>query len=164
MDLENGDQVPQSPEAPHDDEAPFYPDTDSEIEMDTGMLGLLKTCSGREDVKKQVMQDADEILKMVRDLGGSVKGYRKERNKAMKGIVSEIYSAPRSTKTIKMMPSSEVLAGFALDLTTHDSDGRAWDFDDEEMRRRARKKVETEEPMFLIGAPFCRPYGPLHAL
>jgi hypothetical protein len=26
--------------------------------MDTGMIGLLKTCSGREDVKKQVSQDA----------------------------------------------------------------------------------------------------------
>ena len=62
------------------------------------------------------------------------------------------------------MPRSEVLAGFALDLTTHDSDGRAWDFDDEEMRRRARKKVDTEEPMFLIGSPFCTPYSPLQAL
>ena len=76
MGLENGDQVPHSPE--DEPRSPLYPESDSEIEMDTGMLGLLKTCSGREDVKKQVMQDADEILKMVRDLGGLVKGTRKK--------------------------------------------------------------------------------------
>jgi hypothetical protein len=82
----------------------------------------------------------------------------------MKGIVSEIYSTPRITKMIKMLPSSEVLAGFALDLTTCDTDGRAWNFDEEEMRTRARKKFEDEEPMFLIGSPPCTQYSPLQAL
>ena len=82
----------------------------------------------------------------------------------MKAIVSEIYSPPRVTKTIKMMPSSEVLAGFALDLTTHDTDGRAWNFDEEDMRQRARKRQDTEKPMFLIGSPPCTVYSPLQAM
>ena len=37
MDLENGNQVPQSPEANPEEEprSPLYPETDSEIEMNT---------------------------------------------------------------------------------------------------------------------------------
>jgi hypothetical protein len=125
MDLENGNQVPQSPQ-PDDDYEPTTPrGSDSEVEMDMGMVGLLKTCGGNHEAKELVTRDAEEILKLVRDLGGSVSTYKRERNKAMKGIVSEIYSPPRITKTIKMMPSSEVLAGFALDHTTCDTDLRA---------------------------------------
>ena len=140
MDLENGEETPQSPQ-PDDDYEPTSPrGSDSEVEMDTGLIGLLKTCSGREDLKARVSKDSEEIMKLVRDLGGSVPKYKRERKSALKGIVAEIYSAPRITKTIKMMPSSEVLAGFALDLTTCDTDGRAWNFDEEEMRTRARKK------------------------
>ena len=111
MDVEHGDQALQSPEPPGLEHERTEPrGSESEAEMDTGLLDLLKTCSGLEDMKKRVSRDAEEILKMVRDLGGSVPAYRKERNKAMKAIVSEIYSAPRITKTIKMLPSSEVLA------------------------------------------------------
>ena len=63
-----------------------------------------------------------------------------------------------------MMPSSDVIAGFALDLTTTDVDGRAWNFDEKEMRDRARKKFHAEEPMFLIGSPSCQHYSLLQAL
>jgi hypothetical protein len=160
MDLENGDQVPQSPG--YEQTEPRG--SDSEDEMDMGMVGLLKTCGGEESIKEHVTRDAEEILKLVRDLGGSTSAYKRERSKALKGIVAENYSAPRVTKTIKMMPSSEVLAGFALDLTTHDVDGRACNFDEEETRQRARKKVDKEQPMFRIGSPFCTPYSPLQAL
>ena len=164
MDLDNGDQVPQSPQ-PDDDYEPTTPrGSDSEVEMDMGMVGLLETCSGHQEAKELVTRDAEEILKLVRDLGGSVSAYKRERNTAMKGIVSEIYSPPKITKTIKMMPSSEVLAGFALDLTTCDTDGRAWNFDEEEMRTRARNKFDTENPLFLIGSPPCTQYSPLQAL
>ena len=115
-------------------------------------------------MKRAVLRDSEEILNLVRHLGGSVKAHRRERDKAVKGVVAEIYSAPRVTKTIKMMPSSAVIPGFALDLTTHDEDGRACNFDEEEMRIRARKKVNEEKQMFLIGSPFCTPYSPLQAL
>jgi hypothetical protein len=77
---------------------------------------------------------------MARDLGGSVSKYKRERANAMKGIVSEIYSTPRVTKMIQMMPSSQVWAGFALDFATCDADGRAWNFDGEEMRNQAQAR------------------------
>ena len=68
----------------------------------------------------------------------------------MEGIVREICSTPRITKMTKTMPRWEVLAGFALNLTTCDTDGRAWKFDEEDMRTTARQKVDAEEPMSLI--------------
>ena len=98
MDLEHDDKASQSDE--EEPISPLHPERDSEIEMDTGMLGLLKACSGRQDAKERVTRDAEEILKLVRDLGGSVSAYKRERKPAMNGIVSEIYSAPIATKTI----------------------------------------------------------------
>jgi hypothetical protein len=90
MEFENGNQAPQTPEVQGDgDQSPSYSPTtprgsDSEAEMDTGMIGLLKTCSGREDVKQKVQRDAEEIMRIVRDLGGSTHAYKKERSRAMK--------------------------------------------------------------------------------
>lgn len=160
MELEDGGQIPQPPEVP-DSMCEPTEKAESEADMDTGMLGLLKTCSGREGLKARLVRDSEGILKLVRDLGGSVPGCKRERNKAMKGIVSAIYSTPRITKMIKMMPSSEVLVGFALDRTTCDTDGKAWNFDEQGMRTRVGQKADTEEPMFPIGSPFCTPYSPL---
>jgi hypothetical protein len=160
MDLENGDQIPQSPSY-----AQTSPrGSDSEIEMDTGMVELLKVCSGNAEIRKTVQRDAEEIMKIVRGLGGSRNAYTRKLSKALKGIVSEIYSPPRITRAITMMPSSEVIAGFALDLTATDDDGRAWNFDEEEMRDRARTKFHKEGPMFLIGSPPRTAHSPLQAL
>ena len=73
MDLEHGDQVPQSPGY-----EPTSPrGGESEADMDIGPLGLLKTCSGREDVKQRVSRDA-EVLKVVRCVGGSVSACTRE--------------------------------------------------------------------------------------
>ena len=63
-----------------------------------------------------------------------------------------------------MMPSSQVVAGFALDLTTCDEDGRPWNFDEKEMRDKARKKIQEEKPLFLIGSPCCTLWSSLQAL
>ena len=63
-----------------------------------------------------------------------------------------------------MMPSSEVIAGFALDLTTTAVDGRASNFDEKEMRDSARQKLHAEEPMFPIGPPPCQHYSSLRAV
>ena len=116
MDLEDGGQVPQSPVPqspnPSDEYDPTTPrGSDSGDEMDTGMVGLLETCSGREDLKAGVVRAAGEILKMVRDLGGSVSKYKRERSSAMKGIVSEIYRSPRVTKMVKMKKPMPVPRG-----------------------------------------------------
>ena len=93
MQFGNGEIVPQTPEIEYEPTEP----KESDDEMDTGMIGLLKTCSGSEEIRKITQTDSEEIMKIVRDLGGSQKAYRKERTKAMKGIVSEIYS-PRGSQ------------------------------------------------------------------
>ena len=98
MDLENGDQVPQTPHLDDDYEPTTPRGSDSDVEMDMGMIELLKTCSGSEEIRKEAQSHSDEIMKIVRDLGGSRKAYQKERTKALKGIVSEIYSPPRVTR------------------------------------------------------------------
>ena len=68
MDLEH--EAPSFPRIPErEPRSPLYPDTDSEAEMDTGLLGLLNTCSGSEEIRKIVQRDSDEIMKLVRDLG-----------------------------------------------------------------------------------------------
>ena len=52
-----------------------------------------------------------------------------------------------------LCPQYGILPCFMLDLTTSDSDGRAWDFEDLEMQRRAWEKIEREQPLLIIGSP-----------
>ena len=59
------------------------------------------------------------------------------------------------------MPELRLIQGFALDLTTKDSDGRLWDFDEEEMQKRALARVCEERPMLLIGSPMCTAFSRL---
>ena len=54
-----------------------------------------------------------------------------------------------------MLPELRIHPGFALDLTTNDADGAAWDFDNLEMRQRALDRVRREKPLLLVGSPMC---------
>ena len=85
-------------------------------------------------------------MSIVKSLGGNSSKYRRERSRAVGVVVSEIYSPPRVSAVAKLCPSYGILPGFALDLTTNDHDGRCWDFDEEEMRKRAWAKIEAEQP------------------
>ena len=70
--------------------------------------------------------------------------------------VAEIYSLPRITK---MARSMGFRAGWSLDLTTQDDDGRYWGFTDPVMTNRAASKVLQDKPMLLIGGPMCIVYS-----
>ena len=107
----------------------------------------------------EVRQVDEEILSIVHSLGGNTGKYRRERGRALRHVISEIYSPPRVSAVAKLCPSFGILPGFALDLTVADSDGRQWDFDDEEMRRRAWAKVKSERPLLLIGSPMCTAFS-----
>ena len=90
------------------------------------------------DEKREVVEANHEIMAIVKSLGGSQGRYRRERSRALKAIVSEIYSPPRVTAAAtKLLPELRLMPGFALDLTTADVDGRLWDFDEKVMRERA---------------------------
>ena len=58
-----------------------------------------------------------------------------------------------------MLPELKIIPGFALDLTTADADGLAWDFDEKEMRDRALERVRREQPMLLVGSPMCTAFS-----
>ena len=110
-------------------------------------------------LQKEAKEANGEIMSLIGHLGGSSARYRRERGKAIRAIVSEIYSPPRVSAVAKMFPSYGILPGFALDLTTHDHDGRHWDFDEDEMQRRAWEKIEKEQPLLLIGSPMCTAFS-----
>ena len=107
------------------------------------------------EMRKEARKSNDAMLSLVHDLGGNVGKYRRERTKAPKTIVSEIYSPPKVTSVAKLCPSFGILPGFALDLSTSDTDGRAWDFNHDDMQARAWAKIKSEQPMLLIGTPMC---------
>ena len=92
-------------------------------------------------------------------MGGSIGKYRRERQKGIRAIVAEVYSPPRVTAAAKLLPELKLIPGFALDLTTNDADGRAWNFDEKEMRERAMAKLKAEEPQLLVGSPMCTAFS-----
>ena len=99
------------------------------------------------------------MLGIIKAPGGSAGGYRRERHKAVRAIVAEIYSPPRVKAATKLLPELRIIPGFALDLTTNDDDGRPWNFDEAEMRERARRKMREQKPLLLVGSPMCTAFS-----
>ena len=51
-----------------------------------------------------------------------------------------------------------------MDLTTQDTDGRAWDFNIAEMRNRAARRVLTDKPLLIIGSPMCTVHSAMNRM
>ena len=68
----------------------------------------------------------------------------------------EAYGPPR---VAEMKRQKGFKAGWSLDLTTDDEDGKAWVSNEVEMRNRAARKVLSDEPLLLIGRPRCIAFG-----
>ena len=67
-----------------------------------------------------------------------------------------MFSPPRVTHTASKVG---LRAGFALDLTEVDGEtGEPWDLNDPEMRDRALKLVDEQQPFSLVGCPPWRPF------
>ena len=58
------------------------------------------------DMRSEIRQHDAEILEVVRALGGSTSAYRRERSKAVRSLVAEVYSPPSSS-----CPSSSLYLG-----------------------------------------------------
>ena len=63
------------------------------------------------------------------------------------------------TAACKLLPELKLIPGFALDPTTCDVDGKQWDFNEKEMRDRARRRVLADEPLLLVGSPMCTAFS-----
>ena len=97
-----------------------------------------------------VQDESREVLQILRQLGGDGQRYLKERKRAIRQIVSEIYSPPRVTAAAKLLPELRCVPGFALDLTVDNDRGEPWDFDIAENRRKARAMVVEQKPMTAV--------------
>ena len=64
--------------------------------------------------------------------------------------VAEIHSPPRITVKAKEMG---LRAGWSLDITTRDSDGRLLCFSRKEMRKRAVEHIHRTKPLVIVGNP-----------
>ena len=124
---------------------------------DTELKDLLAVLQREEKV--EVVEANREILAIVRSLGGDRGKYKRERSKALKAVVSEIYSPPRVTNAAKLLPELRLIPGFGLDLTVADHGGKLWDFDSKVMRERAMEKVKREKPLLLVGSPMCTAFS-----
>ena len=98
------------------------PNTDPGMDVDMVELKALMAVMRRED-RQAIMDSENEILSIVKSLGANGSKFKRERGKALRAVVSEIYSPPRVTKAAsKLLPELGVMPGFALDLTTADVD------------------------------------------
>ena len=111
------------------------------------------------EFKEEMRTTNRDIMSVVRALGGDSSRYRRERAKAVRAVVAEIYSPPRVTAAAKLLPELRLIPGFALDLTVADTDGRQWDFDDKVMRERAWKRLREDRPQLLVGSPMCTAFS-----
>ena len=75
-----------------------------------------------------------EIFSVAQALGGSSTQYKRERQKGIRAVVSEISSPPRVTTATKLVPELKIIPGFAMELTTAEVDGKLRDFDPKIMR------------------------------
>ena len=103
------------------------------------------------DAADEIKEHEKAIIGVVGASGGCSSQYQRERVKTIRATVSEMYSPPRVKAATKFLPELKIIPGFAFDLTTADTDGRLWDFDEAEMRDRARKRIAEEKPMLLVG-------------
>ncbi len=140
------------------------PEVQQQADDDDDVQPLLQLCAPEPDLCQEIRRTARDILALVRDLGGDSAKYKRERKKAVQEMVSEVYSAPRVTATLRTMPWLGLIPGFALDLTTRDTDGRLSDLEQEDMRTRALKRVDEEKPMFVISSPSCTPYSSFQSI
>ena len=132
----------------------------SEGSVDSGDAAMAELERALNLAYRDEMRDDDrEFLQVIGQLGGSRHRYLRERRRAVKHIVSEIYSPPRVTAAAKLLPELRCVPGFALDLTVQNEQGLPWDFDLLENRQRARAMVEAEKPMLLIGSPMCTAFS-----
>ena len=156
------EDVAETPVAEDDDmELPEYLPTSPEpdrMEEDEAMLQPLMAVV-TEDVKEAIKDHDAEILKLVKELGGSTKAYGRERRRAVRAIVAEIYSPPRVTSAAKLLPGMHLTPGFALDLTTVNAKGEPWDFDDDDKQDEALRLIDEIKPLFVVGSPMCTAFS-----
>ena len=128
--------------------------------MDVHDIGRLYEVADRADGRAR----AERIAILIHTLGGDGRQYQREKPKAARWVVSEVYSAPRVTAIARQLQKYGLGPSVALDLTVNDETGRPYDFNDPRQRSRADKLFEEQQPFLLIRSPRCTPFSAIQAI
>ena len=114
----------------------------------------------------EIKHENDKLVRIIVSIDGNERTFEQERRAAMRGtrraVISERYYPPRVRQMSKMAPACACAPGVALDLTTNDpQDNRPWDFSILSKRERARRLLDHQKPMCLIGSPPCTRFSSL---
>ena len=126
-------------------------------DLDTDMRDLARIFIV--EARDEARQHHAEAASIIALLGGDGRKYIRERARAARAIVSELYSPPRVSAMAGKMPSYGIEPGLALDLTVSDENGIPWDFSIKAMRDKAEALLEAQKPLFLIGSPMCTAFS-----
>ena len=140
--------------------SPAKSDMDMEadvIEEENDLRDILRLYEVHE--RAAARQHQAEILSVLESLGGDRRAFRRERARKSKAIIAEFYSPPRISALARELPGYNIAPGLALDLTTHDSQGRPWDFSKAEMRAEAERLFDEQQPTLLVGTPMCTAFS-----
>ena len=108
------------------------------------------------DFQERSSKNRMAILGVINLQGGDEFAYCKERHKAVRGLVSEIYPSPRGTAAADVLPQVGYTSGCVFDLITKNDIDRASIFVDLGQRKSLRARVEPERPTLLVGSPHVR--------
>ncbi len=88
------------------------------------------------------------------------RAFRRERKKAYRRVISELYSPPRVTEMLSALPNAALVPGYALDLTVIDpADDEPWDFSRKVKQDRARRLLDRQRPMLVVLSPECKTFS-----
>lgn len=107
----------------------------------------------RRDLQHQIPESNNEIMSIIESLVGSTSAYKRERTRGLRTLIVDVYPAERVAAAANFLPSMNSLKRVAFDLIGFDETGRRWDFEQEDMREKARKNVIEEKQGFLIASP-----------
>ena len=102
-----------------------------------------------------VNEDMDMgLVMLIMHLRPPPRGYRRKHRHAVKRLVSQVYSPPRVTRMLSLLPPGLLHAGLAFDITRVDpDDGLPWDFGLRARRDKVFGLLREQTPLFLIGSP-----------
>ena len=110
----------------------------------------------------QINEKRHNVQKAANAIERDLKGIARNVEKRFTQIVfnhlfakMEVAEIDSPSRVINMARRVGLRAGWALDITTQDDDGRGWDFNQPEMRNRAIRKVLQDKQLLPIGSPMC---------
>ena len=114
--------------------------------------------------RPQGLANVERLIAAIELVGGDGRGYRRERAKAARAIIAEVYSPPRVTAAANRLPKYGMQPGLSLDITVNDETGLPYDFSIKAQRTKAEALIAEQQPMLLIGSPMCTAFSAIQAI